>query len=56
MDNILKALADFQTVKTAEQGRETFHRMIDNSIDTINNKIIDLLLSVAEKVRPFCHF
>ncbi|XP_034244004.1 protein unc-13 homolog 4B isoform X2 [Thrips palmi] len=52
MDNIVKALADFRSVAAAEQCKGTLSGIIENSIDVVRNKIIDLLLIVANKMDP----
>ncbi|KAE8741885.1 hypothetical protein FOCC_FOCC012589 [Frankliniella occidentalis] len=52
MDNILAALADFQSASAAEQCKNTLHGIIENSIDIVHNKIVDLLLTVANKMDP----
>lgn len=49
MDSIVAALADFQSPAAAEHCQETLNQIIDNSIDTVRNKIIDLLFNVANK-------
>lgn len=53
MDNIVKALADFQSEAAAEQCKGTLNGIIEASIDVVRNKIIDLLLIVANKVRIY---
>ena len=50
MDSIVASLAEYQSVAAAEHCQETLHQIIDNAIDTVRNKIIDLLYNVANKV------
>lgn len=50
MEDIIKALADFRNPTAAEHCRQTLQLVIDNAIDTVKNKILDLLEVVAIKV------
>lgn len=52
MDNILTSLANFQSEAAAEHCKETLDQIIENSVDTVRNKIIDLLVIVANKMDP----
>lgn len=52
MDEIVTALADFRSQTAADHCKQTLQLVIDNSIDTVGNKIIELLEKVAEKMAP----
>lgn len=52
MDDIIKALADFKSPSAAEHCRDTLQLVMDNAIETVRNKILDLLEIVAEKMSP----
>lgn len=54
LDDIISKLADFQSPSAAEHCRETLQLVMDNAVETVKNKILDLLETVAEKVHcPF---
>ena len=50
MENIVTALADYRSQMAADHCRQTLQLVIDNAIDTVGNKILELLEKVAEKV------
>ncbi|XP_039281647.1 protein unc-13 homolog 4B [Nilaparvata lugens] len=52
VDEIIKQLAVFRSPNAAEHCRETLQLVIDNAIDTVKNKILDLLEVVAVKMTP----
>ncbi|RZF34138.1 hypothetical protein LSTR_LSTR003548 [Laodelphax striatellus] len=52
VDEIIKQLADFRSPNAAEHCRVTLQLLIDNAIDTVRNKILDLLEVVAVKMTP----
>lgn len=52
MEKVLKDLSDFQSVSAADHCRETLDQIIENSIDTVHNKIVDLLVIVVNKMEP----
>lgn len=53
LEDILKQLADIRCPLEAQRCRETLQNVLDNSIDTVKNKIIELLENVARKVSKF---
>lgn len=50
VDNIVKSLSEFSNAAAADHCRETLSRVIENTIDTVNNKIIELMETMASKV------
>jgi len=52
LQNITDALAEHNTQEEADRCREALQLMIDSATDTVNNKIIDLLQVVANKMTP----
>ncbi|XP_069677889.1 protein unc-13 homolog 4B isoform X4 [Periplaneta americana] len=52
MDEIVTALANFRSQTAADHCKQTLQLVIDNSIDTVGNKILELLEKVAEKMAP----
>ncbi|KAF2898858.1 hypothetical protein ILUMI_07316 [Ignelater luminosus] len=52
LEDILKQLADIRCLLEAQRCRETLQTVLDNSIDTVKNKIIELLETVARKMTP----
>lgn len=51
MEEIIKKLADFKSPSAAEHCQETLQLVMDNAVETVKNKILDLLETVADKVR-----
>uniref|UniRef100_A0A1B6D354 C2 domain-containing protein n=1 Tax=Clastoptera arizonana TaxID=38151 RepID=A0A1B6D354_9HEMI len=57
MDDIVKQLADFKSPSAAEHCRDTLQLVMDNAVDTVKNKILDLLEIVVNKMSPsICRF
>lgn len=54
LDDIIKKLAEFQSHSAAEHCRETLQLVLDNAVETVKNKILDLLETVVEKVSTSC--
>ncbi|PSN30834.1 Protein unc-13 4B [Blattella germanica] len=52
MEEIVSALADYRSQMAADHCRQTLQLVIDNAIDTVGNKILELLEKVAEKMAP----
>ncbi|XP_054263461.1 protein unc-13 homolog 4B-like isoform X2 [Macrosteles quadrilineatus] len=52
LDDIIKKLAEFQSHSAAEHCRETLQLVLDNAVETVKNKILDLLETVVEKMSP----
>lgn len=50
MEDIIKKLADFKSPSAAEHCQETLQLVMDNAVETVRNKILDLLETVADKV------
>lgn len=50
LDDIIKKLAEFQSPSAAEHCRATLQLVMDNAVETVKNKILDLLETVVEKV------
>lgn len=50
MEDIVKQLADFRSPTAAEHCRDTLQLVMDNAVDTVKNKILDLLEIVVDKV------
>ncbi|XP_063220892.1 protein unc-13 homolog 4B isoform X3 [Bacillus rossius redtenbacheri] len=52
MERILRALEEFRNEAAAEHCRDTLQLVIDNAVDTVGNKIVELLDTVADKMTP----
>lgn len=50
MEEIVTSLANFRSQTEADHCQRTLHLVIDNAVDTVGNKILELLEKVAEKV------
>jgi hypothetical protein len=50
MEEIVTSLANFRSETEADHCQRTLQRVIDNAVDTVDNKILELLEKVAEKV------
>jgi len=51
MEEIVTSLANFRSQTAADHCQRTLKLVIDNAVDTVGNKILELLEKVAEKVR-----
>lgn len=57
LTQLLETLANYKSEISADHCQKTLDSVVENAIDTVNNKIIDLLQVVANKVRsPFAPF
>lgn len=52
LQNIMEALAEIKTQEEADRCRQTLQLIIDNAMDTVRDKIIELLEVVANKMAP----
>lgn len=52
MEEMLRKLSEIITPVEADRCRQTLENVIENSIDTVRNKIIDLLDTVVQKMAP----
>lgn len=52
LDDIVQKLSAVNTETAADHCKQTLLLVIDNAVDTVKNKIIDLLDMVAIKVSP----
>nr|CAD7447691.1 unnamed protein product [Timema bartmani] len=52
MEEIVTSLGDYRTQSAADHCRKTLQLVIDNAVDTVGNKILELLETVAEKMTP----
>ena len=50
LEDLVKALADFRSPAAAEHCRETLQLVVDSAIDTVGNKIAELIDKLATKV------
>lgn len=50
MEEIITSMANFRSQTAADHCRETLNLVIDNAVETVGNKILDLLETVADKV------
>lgn len=50
MEDIIQKLSDLRSPLEAQRCRQTLHNVIENAIDTVRNKIVELLETVARKV------
>nr|CAD7408513.1 unnamed protein product [Timema cristinae] len=50
MEEIVTSLGDYRSQNAADHCRKTLQLVIDNAVDTVGNKILELLETVAEKV------
>jgi hypothetical protein len=50
MEEIVTSLANFRSQTEADRCQRTLQLVIDNAVDTVGNKILELLEKVAEKV------
>lgn len=53
VEDIIKALSDFQNPSAAEHCKNTLLVIVDNAIETVGNKILDLQETVVQKVRVY---
>lgn len=53
MAEIIRLLSDFQSPAAADHCNQTLLSIIENAIDSVGNKILDLQETVAEKVWGF---
>lgn len=51
VEEIIKALSDFQNPSAAEQCKNSLLLIVDNAIEIVGNKILDLQDTVVQKVR-----
>ncbi|PNF14104.1 unc-13-like protein 4B [Cryptotermes secundus] len=52
MEEIVTSLANFRSQTEADHCQRTLQLVIDNAVDTVGNKILELLEKVAEKMAP----
>nr|CAD7430429.1 unnamed protein product [Timema monikensis] len=52
MEEIVTSLGDYRSQNAADHCRKTLQLVIDNAVDTVGNKILELLETVAEKMTP----
>ncbi|XP_025408650.1 protein unc-13 homolog 4B isoform X2 [Sipha flava] len=52
LTQLMENLANYKSEISADHCKKTLDLVVDNSIDTVNNKIIDLLQTVANKMSP----
>lgn len=52
MDDIILKLAEYRSVMEAERCADTLKNVIDNAIDTVKNKILELIEILARKMSP----
>ncbi|XP_021939432.1 protein unc-13 homolog 4B isoform X2 [Zootermopsis nevadensis] len=52
MEEIVTSLANFRSQTAADHCQRTLQLVIDNAVDTVGNKILELLEKVAEKMAP----
>ena len=50
VDDIIKALSDVQNPSAAQHCKKTLLNIVDNAIETVGNKILDLQDTVVQKV------
>lgn len=50
LTQLMDSLANYKNEISAEHCKNTLDLVVDNAIDTVNNKIIDLLQTVVNKV------
>jgi len=50
MEEIVTSLANFRSQTAADHCQRTLQLVIHNAVDTVGNKILELLEKVAEKV------
>lgn len=55
LTQLMNSLAQYKSEMEAERCKKTLELVVDNAIDTVNNKIIDLLKIVADKVRIYSY-
>jgi len=48
---LIENLANYKSEISADHCQKTLDSVVENAIDTVNNKIIDLLQTVVNKVR-----
>lgn len=53
MEDIIQKLSDLRSPIEAQRCRQTLHNVIENAIDTVKNKIVELLDTVARKVSKY---
>lgn len=56
LTQLMDSLARYKSDIDAERCKKTLELVVDNAVDTVNNKIIDLLQIVADKVRIYFFF
>lgn len=54
VEEILQQLSEISCQLEADRCRETLNNVLENSLDTVRNKIAELLETVASKVIIFC--
>ncbi|XP_050433740.1 protein unc-13 homolog 4B [Adelges cooleyi] len=52
LTKLMDSLANYKSEISAEHCKKTLELVVDNAIDTVNNKIIDLLQTVVNKMAP----
>ncbi|XP_011497848.1 PREDICTED: protein unc-13 homolog D-like [Ceratosolen solmsi marchali] len=52
LDSVIEALAESKSQQDAERCKQTLQLIVDNAKDTVKNKIIDMLETVAQKMTP----
>ncbi|XP_044739455.1 protein unc-13 homolog 4B isoform X2 [Chrysoperla carnea] len=52
MEELLKKLSDLRSPLEAERCKQTLQNVIENAIDTVKNKILELLETVVKKMVP----
>ncbi|XP_026481673.1 protein unc-13 homolog 4B-like [Ctenocephalides felis] len=52
VDGVLDRLADYRSPEEAERCRATLLAVIENNVDTVRNKILELIESLARKMAP----
>lgn len=50
LTQLMNSLANYKSEISADHCQKTLDLVVDNAIDTVNNKIIDLLQTVVNKV------
>ncbi|XP_059472886.1 protein unc-13 homolog 4B isoform X2 [Neocloeon triangulifer] len=55
LEKILDSMAEFHSEAEANQCRKTLQLVIDNTVDTVSNKIVELIEIMAEKMSPSLH-
>lgn len=50
LEDILQKLSDLRSPMDADRCKQTLHNVLENAVDTVTNKIVELLETVAKKV------